>query len=509
MPKDLFTVNVLLLIVVLATFSIAQEPAAPTAALAPSAPQLQVPRLIRFSGAMMAQDARTVGITFALYKDQEGGAPLWQEMQNVAIDATGRYSVLLGATSKDGVPTELFTANEARWLGVQVEQEAELPRVLLVSVPYALKAGDAETVGGHPLTDFVLTSPSNASSTTSSGSSGGTSGSSTTVKKSSTSPAVSSAPVTTAGGTLNFLAKFDATGANLVNSLLFDNGLVGINNTSPAAQLHVVAPGTGVRSAIFAGNSTGLNENLQIGNTFSGGNAWDIGEMFVPGTLSIRNVSTAPFYNVMNMTASGKLGVGTVAPSSRFDVVGLGISGTRLVRFAGNATGLNETVELANTASGGNTWEIGEIFVPGTLSIRNVSTPPYAAVSIDPSGSVAISGNLTATSISEISSRRWKTNIEPLVGALDRIERLRGVSYDFISNRKHDIGFIAEEAAQVVPEVVLRGEDGEAKSINYGRLTALLVEAVKEQQAQIRSLQSEIRSLKAKPRDSGRRASAK
>ena len=114
-----------------------------------------IPRLIRFSGAVSNADGspRTgvVGITFALYQDQEGGAPLWQEVQNVQLDQSGHYSVLLGSTKSQGLPADLFTSNEARWLGVEVEQEAEQARILLVSVPYALKAGDAETLGdGRP-----------------------------------------------------------------------------------------------------------------------------------------------------------------------------------------------------------------------------------------------------------------------------------------------------------------------------------------------------------------------
>src|SRR3989304_4392455 len=81
------------------------------------------PRLIQFSGVLqdtMGQPLSGVqGITFSLYKDQSGGAALWLETQNVTADEQGRYGVLLGATTSDGLPLELFTSNEARWLGVQ------------------------------------------------------------------------------------------------------------------------------------------------------------------------------------------------------------------------------------------------------------------------------------------------------------------------------------------------------------------------------------------------------
>ena len=94
-----------------------------------------VPRLVRFSGAITAADGtpRTgvVGVMLSLYSEQQGGTALWTELQNVTLDANGQYTVLLGSQHSDGVPAELFTTNEARWLGVQVEAEPEQPRALL------------------------------------------------------------------------------------------------------------------------------------------------------------------------------------------------------------------------------------------------------------------------------------------------------------------------------------------------------------------------------------------
>jgi len=84
--------------------------------------------------------AGVVGVTFALYSEATGGAPLWLETQNVTADSNGRYTVLLGATKPEGLPVELFSSEQARWVGAQVVGQAEQPRVLLVSAPYALKA---------------------------------------------------------------------------------------------------------------------------------------------------------------------------------------------------------------------------------------------------------------------------------------------------------------------------------------------------------------------------------
>ena len=85
----------------------------------------------------------TVGVTFAIYKQQDGGAAIWLETQNVTTDAAGNYSVLLGSTTATGLPSDLFSQQEQRWLGVQMQGQAEQPRVLLVSVPYAFKAVEA------------------------------------------------------------------------------------------------------------------------------------------------------------------------------------------------------------------------------------------------------------------------------------------------------------------------------------------------------------------------------
>jgi hypothetical protein len=110
------------------------------------------------------------------------------------------------------------------------------------------------------------------------------------------------------------------------------------------------------------------------------------------------------------------------------------------------------------------------------------------------------------------SSRRWKTNIHTLQGALAKVEQLRGVSYDLQASGKHELGVIAEELGAVVPEVVTWDKNGkDAQSVDYSRLTALLIEATKEQQTliqeqseQITRLAAQVRTIQAALRESGR-----
>ena len=96
------------------------------------------------------------------------------------------------------------------------------------------------------------------------------------------------------------------------------------------------------------------------------------------------------------------------------------------------------------------------------------------------------------------SSRRWKTNIKTLTDAMGKVSQLRGVEYDWKKDGKHDIGLIAEEVGEVIPEVVTYEENGvDAKSVDYPRLVALLIEASKEQQTEMDRMQAEIDQLKA------------
>ena len=195
----------------------------PVAATAPTA----VPALVSYSGIAFGNDGKAIAaetsITFLIYNDPQGGEPLFTESQIVSPDSAGRYKVQLGATMPNGIPADLFSAGGARWLEVQVAGEAPQPRVLLVSVPYALKAADAATLGGLPPSAFALARPASEA-------------------VGAVSPAITPnvvSNVTTTGGTANHLAKFSGTNT-IVNSLLFDNGTsVGIGTTTPTATLTV------------------------------------------------------------------------------------------------------------------------------------------------------------------------------------------------------------------------------------------------------------------------------
>jgi len=107
-------------------------------------------------------------------------------------------------------------------------------------------------------------------------------------------------------------------------------------------------------------------------------------------------------------------------------------------------------------------------------------THPYLPTNPS-SGSATFTGNLTVTGgITESSDAALKYDILPIQGALHTISQLKGSTYKWKSDNKSSIGLIAQEVAKVVPDAVTYGEDGEAVGVQYTRLIALLIEAVKD-----------------------------
>ena len=119
-------------------------------------------------------------------------------------------------------------------------------------------------------------------------------------------------------------------------------------------------------------------------------------------------------------------------------------------------------------------------------------------------GQLDVDGNIVAYSTVTNSDRRLKTDISTIESASEKVSKLRGVEYTWDYGKlkgKRDIGLIAQEVEEVIPEVVTDGEllDGtEAKRVDYGKLVGLLIEANKEQQTQIQSLIKEVEELKGR-----------
>jgi hypothetical protein len=99
-------------------------------------------------------------------------------------------------------------------------------------------------------------------------------------------------------------------------------------------------------------------------------------------------------------------------------------------------------------------------------------------------------GNFTATGdVTAYSDKRLKRNIETITNAVDTVSKLRGVNFE--KDGRHSTGVIAQEVEEVLPQVVHTDADG-MKSVAYGNIVGILIEAIKEQQKEIEELKKRL-----------------
>jgi hypothetical protein len=377
-----------------------QTPASPSGIATPAIGSGQ--RLIRFNGRALDGAAQPVagvaGVTFAIYEDQSGGAPLWQETQNLTTEADGRFSVLLGATSATGIPPELFVSGESRWLAVLTNAPgaAEQPRVLLVSVPFALRSADSEMLGGKPASAY-LTANALAANPGSCAESG------TATTESALRKAVA-ATIAASSPTLGYLPYFYDAGGDLKNSALYQssNGYVGIGTSTPAALFSLAGVNPTARIENYS-NTTGDSPNF---NFYSGrgtaakplatlngdslgqfasagytGSAFPSSKVKV-GFLATENWTTAAngtamtFATTANGTTTrtermridnnGNIGIGTATPSH---TLSLGGGQGRSLAVEANPTaggaGTNLSIAAGAPASGASNQAGGNLILEG------------------------------------------------------------------------------------------------------------------------------------------------
>jgi len=362
-----------------------------------------LPHLVRFGSLVKDLNGSplsgVVGITFALYSEQTGGTPLWLETQNVTPDSTGHYTVLLGSTTSQGLPESIFTSEQAHWVGVQVTGQAEQPRVLLASTPYALKAGDAETIGGLPPSAFMLAMPGTNNTPNNSANPGGSSDVGTTA-------------VVSGSGTTDFVPLW-TNNSVLGNSVLFQSGsgssaAVGINTTTPAATLDVNGnlisrgalqlPSTGTATA-----SAGFNSQpfLLQGSAFNSSTQKAIGPLFQwqtepsgnntstpAGTLNLLygSGSGSPAETGLNIASNGKI---TFASGQTFPGTG---NGTITGVTAGTGLTGGGTTGSVTLSLGSNTCASGS-----ALTALPFTCSPFATLGANAfTASQTVTGTLTA-----------------------------------------------------------------------------------------------------------------
>ena len=235
------------------------------------------------------------------------------------------------------------------------------------------------------------------------------------------------------------------------------------DDSNIAAYVHVNElnnPGTS-----FVSIGTNTQERLRIK---ADGNV-GIGDTNPDAKLTVFRTDSTYAINLSNTESRAGLSVKSTSTYDAKLTVSTGTSGVQQIQGVNNAatTGRN----IAINPYGGNVG-IGQ------------SNP--SAYKLDVSGTIRATGDVIA-----YSDIRVKENIKTIDNAIDKVKALRGVEYNKIDSTEKSIGVIAQEIEEVIPEVV-REDDQGMKSVAYGNITAVLIEAIKEQQKQIDELKKQL-----------------
>ena len=277
------------------------------------------------------------------------------------------------------------------------------------------------------------------------------------------------------------------------------------NNTDIADIFTLTNAGAATFSSSVTANTTVLvtsadthGTNVNIINTSTGGYNWNIfsggssGTLAPVGSLIFRDSNNG--ITRMVIAPSGNVGIGTSSPSNKLDVIvassnsGVSTSGIAISDGAANRTLMFLGV---NTA--------GYTYIQSNQD--NVSSRPLAlnasggnilmGTTTDNGEKLYVSGAIRATgSITANSDISLKKNLLKIENALQKVEQINGYTYEFKEDdSKRHAGVIAQEIQTVLPEIVNKGNDG-ILGVEYGNISALLIEAIKEQQTQIKQLKA-------------------
>ena len=324
-------------------------------------------------------------------------------------------------------------------------------------------------------------------------------------------------------------------------------GNVGIGATSPASRLEIAmndaagnrlgftGDGSTSGSALWTNWTTGASYlDFRLGgttDTYTKMRITSAGELQVTGNGVIKNEHSSANYSYWQQTGSdarlftqyaqplyfgtnastkmtilsgGNVGIGVTGPATKLEVSSSLTSGIKVTNSgtingeagieayhtgaqAGTAyagyitkTGAGGTNVGIYTAASGATNNYGLIVGSGNVGI-GTGSPSYK---LDVDGTIRATGDVIA-----YSDVRVKENIKTIDNSLEKVSKLRGVEFNKIGDNEKSIGVIAQEIEKVIPEVV-REDDKGMKSVAYGNISGLLIEAIKELKAEIEELKS-------------------
>ncbi|MBI3289111.1 MAG: tail fiber domain-containing protein [Elusimicrobia bacterium] len=370
------------------------------------------------------------------------------------------------------------------------------------------------------------------------------------------------------GGTLDWSLYDVAAGKEFMRviqgasgGVTFPAGNVGIGTASPGATLDVSGDihlnrstlGGDALALIRGGNDGNAALSLGADRNDQSADTWMLTSSATDNSLRIKNNGISGDQLVID--ASGNLGVGTSSPGAKLEVSGdiymdrSSVGGDALSLFRGGNNG-NASVYISADRGDESidTWILTSSAADNSLRVKNTGLAGYQVL-VDSSGNVGIgmtpdqnylldvNGQAHASSFPTSSDARLKTSTTPVTGALDAVQKLNGIHFNwnqtFVKERFADrisnvatssftvwdqtfrvytsksdplprwlyqrqVGVVAQDVESVLPELVTTWGPKQYRAVEYGRLASVLIEAVKELKTQNATLIAEFNAMKSR-----------
>jgi hypothetical protein len=269
----------------------------------------------------------------------------------------------------------------------------------------------------------------------------------------------------------NTLLSWNSSGQLTVNqAATFSSSISG--GSSIAATTYITA-GTSITASTYLGVSRDGSDTIGSGpylvlSQTANSRQW-VQQMSASLSLNFYHYTGSAWIQPLTLAATGAATL-TSSASSVISVI---------------STSTDSRINIGHSGNGGYVGyaNLGSGAAANTFYITTGSGSTTSGIRMNNDGNVTVAGTIT-----ESSSIRYKENIETLKYGLDKIVQLRGVTYNKKDTGAKEIGLIAEEVESILPDVILRNQEGEPDSVSYGRITAVLIEAIKELKMEIEEL---------------------
>jgi hypothetical protein len=275
---------------------------------------------------------------------------------------------------------------------------------------------------------------------------------------------------------------------------LHNSGNVGLGTNMPARELDIASPSPTIRLTDTDGvadweiNSNPASTVFDIVNVTNNSKPLRLDHLAPTHSLTVNN--------------SGNVGLGIQSGARQLHLLGSNAV-FRMDRSTDTAAFLMvrtdgafnpwKTFVVGTNASGPNNGE----FIINDLG-QATAGGGARRMTITNAGNVFFTGSVFAPGYGSVSSRELKDNIQTISNPLETVSKLRGVRFDWKESGEPALGFIAEEVADVLPEVVIHDEEtGETTGMSYLELVPVLVEAVKAQQAELDRMRLQVLTLES------------